>query len=226
MEVLSSHPRDIDRAASIVKTGGIIAFPTDTVYGLGCDPHNPRALGRLLSVKGRGRREKPFPILVSSPKLAEQIAAIDSQGKALVSRFWPGPLTLVLKPRVRFPNSLTMRRKMIAVRCPGNEVALRLIRKCGGLLTGTSANITGRPPCTSAEMVCRRLGDEVDAVVDGGRSPRRVGSTIVRVDSGVKILRRGAIREAQIRRTLLRSAAFHERTSKTGDRLAKLFFRH
>lgn len=226
MEVLSSHPRDIDRAARIVKTGGIIAFPTDTVYGLGCDPHNPRALRRLLSVKGRGRREKPFPILVSSPKLAEQIAAIDSQGKALVSRFWPGPLTLVLKPKVRFPNSLTMRRKMIAVRCPGNEIALRLVRKCGGLLTGTSANITGRPPCTSAEMVRRRLGDKVDAVVDGGRSPRRAGSTIVRVDSGVKLLRRGPIREAQIRRTLLRSAAFHERTSKTGNRLAKLFFRH
>jgi L-threonylcarbamoyladenylate synthase len=227
LEVLSSRPRDINKAASIVKTGGIIAFPTDTVYGLGCDPHSSRALTRLLSLKGGGRRDKPFPILVGSPKLAERIAALDSQAKALASRFWPGPLTVVVKPRVRFPHSLTMGRKTIAIRCPRNEVTLQLIRECGGFLTGTSANITGRPPCTSARMVCLHLSGRLDAVVDGGRSPRRIGSTVVRVDSrGAKILRRGPIGDAQIRRTLLCSGAFQKKTLKASNRLAKPFFKH
>ncbi len=178
-----------------------MAFPTDTVYGLGCDPHNPKALSRLLSVKGR--REKPLPILVASQKLADQIAVMDSRARTLASRFWPGPLTIVLKPRVRFSRSLTMGRKTIAVRCPGNQAALRLIRECGGLLTGTSANTTGHPPCRSARMVDRCLGDRLDAVVDGGRSTRRLSSTVVRVHSrGVTILRKGHIRDRQVRRTL------------------------
>ena len=215
MEILSSRTRDIDRAATIVRAGGVIAFPTDTVYGLGCDPRDPHALGSLLSVKGRVRAGKPFPILVASSKLAEQIAVMDGRAKALAARFWPGPLTIVLRPRIRFPRSLTMRRKTIAVRCPGNRVALQLIRKCGGFLTGTSANTTGRPPCTSVEAVRRTLGDRIDAVVDGGRSPRRAGSTIVRVHSrGVTILRKGPVRYTQIRRAIQDAPTRSKRTRK------------
>jgi len=187
----------------MVRAGGLIAFPTDTVYGLGCDPRDPHALGRLLSVKGKVRGKKPFPILVASSKLAERIALMDDRAKALAARFWPGPLTIVLRPRIRFPRSLTLSRKTIAVRCPGNRVALQLIRKCGGFLTGTSANIAGRSPCTSVQAVRRTLGDRIDAVVDGGRSPRRAGSTIVRVHSrGVTILRKGPVRDIQVRRAL------------------------
>ncbi|WP_455363227.1 L-threonylcarbamoyladenylate synthase [[Eubacterium] cellulosolvens] len=201
LEVLSTRPGDIERAARIVRAGGTVAFPTDTVYGLGCDPRNSRALSRVLSVKGT--REKPLPILVASEKLADQIAIMDSRARALASRFWPGPLTIVLRPRVHFPRSLTMGRKTIAVRCPGNRTALRLIRKCGGFLTGTSANIAGHRPCTSARMVDHYLGDRVDAVVDGGRSPRRSSSTVVRVHPrGVTMLRKGPIRDGQVRRTL------------------------
>ena len=201
MEVLSPRPRDIERAARIVRAGGIVAFPTDTVYGLGCDPHNPKALSKVLSVKRR--REKPLPILVASQELADQIAIMDSRARALASRFWPGPLTIVLKPKVHFPRSLTTGRKTIAVRCPGNRIALRLIRKCGGFLTGTSANLSGHPPCTNARMVDRYLGDRVDAVIDGGRSPRQMASTVVRVHSlGVAILRKGPIRDRQVKRAL------------------------
>lgn len=201
MEVLTTSSNDIRRAAAIVKGGGVIAFPTDTVYGLGCDPHNPGALGKLVFMKGK--RKKPFPILVSSPKLAQQIAEMDSRARALASRFWPGPLTIVARSRVRFPELLTKRKKTIAVRCPGSPLALKLIRKCGGLLTGTSANITGGPPCTNAEMVRRLFGETIDAVVDGGHSPRRETSTIVRMHSrGVTILRKGPIRDVQIKRVL------------------------
>jgi len=210
LEVLSARPRDIERAARIVRAGGIVAFPTDTVYGLGCDPQNSKAVNKVLSVKGR--REKPLPILVASQELADQIAVMDSRARALASRFWPGPLTIVLRPRVHFPCSLTMGRKTIAVRCPGNRIALRLIRKCGGFLTGTSANLTGHPPCTSAGMVDRFLGDKVDVVVDGGRSPRRLASTVVRVHSrGVTILRKGPIRAEQVERTLRAVASSRDR---------------
>jgi L-threonylcarbamoyladenylate synthase len=201
LQILSTGPRGIEKAASIVMKGGIVAYPTDTVYGLGCDPTNSRAVKRVMAVKGK--RRKPFPILVASQAVADRIAVMDPRAKLLASKFWPGPLTLVLKPRVRFPNSLTLGRKTIAVRCPDDQVALRLIERCGGLLTGTSANLTGHPPCTSARMVLRSFGDRIDAAVDGGRSPRRVGSTIVRIDrQRVTIVRQGPIRNGQVKRAL------------------------
>ena len=201
LQILSADSKGIRNAAKIVTDGGIVAYPTDTVYGLGCDPCNSRAVKRAMAVKGK--RKKPFPILVASPAVAGRIAIMDRRAKALASRFWPGPLTLVLRSRVRFPNSLTLGQATIAVRCPNGQVALGLVKRCGGLLTGTSANLTGRPPCTSARMVTRILGDRIDAVVDGGRSPRRIGSTIVRIDpERVVILRKGPVREEQVTQTL------------------------
>ena len=201
LQIFSTDPRDIENAASIVIKGGIVAYPTDTVYGLGCDPMNSRAVRRVMAVKGK--RKKPLPILVNSLAVADRIAVMGRPARALSSRFWPGPLTLVLKPRVRFPNSLTLGQKTVAVRCPNDRAALRLIERCGGMLTGTSANVTGCPPCTSAKMVLRCLGDRIDAVVDGGRSPRRVGSTIVRIDRRrVMIVRKGPIRDGQVKRAL------------------------
>jgi L-threonylcarbamoyladenylate synthase len=201
LQIFSTDPEDIKNAASIVIKGGIVAYPTDTVYGLGCDPMNSRAVRRVMAVKGK--RKKPLPILVTSPAAADRIAVMDRRAKVLSSRFWPGPLTLVLKPRVRFPSSLTLGRKRVAVRCPNDRAALRLIEKCGGMLTGTSANIAGCPPCTSARMVLRCLGDRIDAVVDGGRSPRRVASTIVRIDhQHVMIVRKGPISAGQVKRAL------------------------
>jgi L-threonylcarbamoyladenylate synthase len=210
LQILSARSRDIAKAAALVKKGGILAYPTDTVYGLGCDPHNPQALKKAMAIKGR--RKKPFPILVASPGLADGIAVMDPQAKALASEFWPGPLTLVLRPRIRFPNQLTLGQRTIAVRCPKSPIALKLIRKCGGFLTGTSANLTGQPPCTSAQMVRRSLADLVDAVLDGGPSPRRTGSTIVRIDSrGVIILRKGPIRSEQVKRALSRASPLCKR---------------
>lgn len=200
MEILTTSRKSIATAAAIVKDGGIIAFPTDTVYGLGCDPRNSQALDRLRSVKGK--RRKPFPILVSSLRAAEQIVVMDARARALASEFWPGPFTMVAKSRARLPHLLTMRRKTIAVRCPGNRKTLELIRKCGGLLIGTSANLTGRPACTNAQAVRRCLDGMIDAVVDGGRSRLRTGSTIVRTYPRVAMVRKGPVGEAQINQVL------------------------
>ena len=207
---MSTDPKDIEKAASIVIKGGVVAYPTDTVYGLGCDPMNSRAVRRTMAVKGE--RKKPLPILVASQAVAEKIVVMNRRARALSSRFWPGPLTLVLKPRVRFPSSLTLGQRTIAVRCPDDKTALRLIKRCGGMLTGTSANRTGDPPCTSARMVSRVLGDRIDAVVDGGRSPRRTGSTIVRIDPRrVVIVRKGPIREEQVRQALSGTIELHDK---------------
>ena len=178
-----------------------MAFPTDTVYGLGCDPRKPDAVKKLLSVKGR--REKPFPILVSSLRMATRIATMNATARVLASRFWPGSLTLVLKSRGDSSLWLGVPRRTIAIRCPKNDVTLKLIRKCGGLLIGTSANRTGERPCTSARMIRRKL-DEVDAIIDGGPASARIPSTVVRVHSrGVTVLRKGRISESQIKRALL-----------------------
>jgi len=210
LQIFSTRPRDIENAARTVREGGVVAYPTDTVYGLGCDPRNWRALKRAMAVKGK--RTKPFPILVASTAMADRIAVMDRRAKALASKFWPGPLTLVLKPRLRFPKLLTLGRKTIAVRYPRHKIALRLIERCGGLLIGTSANLTGHPPCTSAKMVCRCLGDRIDAVVDGGPSPRRVGSTIVRIDHrGAVILRKGPIPSERVKRTLSSTGTLRKR---------------
>jgi len=184
-----------------VRHGGVLAFPTDTVYGLGCDPRKPGAVKKLLSVKGE--REKPFPILVSSLRMATRIATMNATARVLATRFWPGPLTLVLKSGNDFSLSLGVQRRTIAIRCPRNDVTLKLIRGCGGLLIGTSANRTGEPPCTSARMIRRKL-DEVDAIIDGGPAPKRLPSTVARVHPrGVTVLRRGQIKESQIKQALL-----------------------
>lgn len=187
----------------IVRKGGLLAFPTDTVYGLGCDPRNAGAVKRLLSVKTA--RKKPFPILVTSERMASRIVTVNAMASILISSFWPGPLTLVLKLKSDSGLSPVAPGKTVAVRCPNNAVALSLIQKCGGLLIGTSANRSGEPPCTSARMVCEMLG-EIDAVIDGGKAKSHVVSTVVEIGpSMVKILRKGPIRESQIRRVLLKT---------------------
>jgi len=164
---------------------------------------------------------------VTSPAVADRIAVMTSPARTLSSRFWPGPLTLVLKPRVRFPSSLTLGRRTIAVRCPKDQTALRLIRRCGGMLTGTSANITGRTPCTSARMVSRCLGEKIDAVVDGGRSPRRVGSTIVLVNRRrVMMLRKGPILSGQVKRALSGTTEPRERRQPRAVFRRQTLFQH
>ncbi len=224
-EILNTSFRDIRRAAAIVRGGGVIAFPTDTVYGLGCDPRNPRALGRILSIKGK--RSKPFPLLVCSTRRANSIAVMDEPARILASRFWPGALTMVLKPRVRFPALLTMGRKTVAVRCPKNKATLQIIKRCGGLLLGTSANLTGELACRNARMVRRFLGNRIDALVDGGSSPRRTGSTIVCVyKRRVRILRKGPVSTKEIQRTLLRPVCGQRGKSRQQSRSGKRFFKH
>jgi L-threonylcarbamoyladenylate synthase len=179
------------RAAKIVREGGLVVYPTDTVYGLGCDPFNAAAVQRLFEAKARSA--KPVSVLCSSRAKAQELVTMSPTARKLVSEHWPGALTLVAPTRRRLPAQLTHGGTTLGVRVPDHEGCLQLIRACGGWLTGTSANISGTGSARSASGVLKQLGASVDLILDGGELEGRE-STVVRViGTEVAILRTGPI---------------------------------
>ena len=198
--IVRTRVEDIKEAAKLVLEGGLVAYPTDTVYGLGCNPFDADAIDRL--VKAKERVKGSLPILVSSLQDAERLGEISGSAWRLVNRFWPGPLTLVVRPRMNFPSYVTGDKLLVGLRIPNHDTARRLIDECGGALIGTSANISGRPSLRTAEEVVRELGDRVDLVVDGGPAPLGRESTVVRVlGDESTVLREGAISRDDILKT-------------------------
>ncbi|NIM44459.1 MAG: threonylcarbamoyl-AMP synthase [Nitrososphaeria archaeon] len=180
---------DIEKASKIVSQGGLIVYPTDTVYGLGCDPFNIEAVERVFRVKRRGK--KPLPVLATSRRRLEEICCFNEKAVKLGDRFWPGKLTLVLEAKVEIPCAL--KGVTVAVRVPGNHDTLKLIEACGGFLVGTSANLSGGHLPRSVSEARIQLGDSIDLYLDGGPT---VGmpSTVVDLSSGrVEVLRVGAL---------------------------------
>jgi L-threonylcarbamoyladenylate synthase len=196
--------QQIEMAAQIVKTGGVVAFPTDTVYGLGANPFIDKAVDRIYQVKGRDR-QLPLPILLADEvQIAEVVATVSDVARLLMKRFWPGGLTLVLSKAASFPDNITAGGDSVAIRMPGHEVTLALIRKAGVPIVGTSANLSNQPSALTAEEVKDQLGSAVDLVVDGGRCPGGVESTVVDLTGTVPIiLRQGAVPEEKIKQVYL-----------------------
>jgi len=181
-------------AAKLVAEGGIVSYPTDTVYGLGCDPFSEPALERVM--KAKGDRKRPMPVLVKTLQDGLRIADFTEKAAKLAKRFWPGPLTMVLRAKTTLPKVLVPS-GTIGVRSPKHVTCLNLIGLCSGYLVGTSANQTGKAPATTAEEVVTGLGDKIDLVIDGGRAPLGVASTVVNLSGNFTILREGPIsREA------------------------------
>jgi L-threonylcarbamoyladenylate synthase len=186
---------EVEAAAMIVKGGGIVAVPTDTVYGLACDPSSSEAVERLFEVKGR--EAKPVPVLCADAGAAERLVVFGSIASALARKHWPGALTIVAPMkegalRVVAP-SLHQDTGWLGVRVPGNRFATSLARNAGGYVTGTSANISGRPSCRSAQEVADAVGERIDAVVDGGYLGGRESTVVKVVGETVEVLRRGSI---------------------------------
>ncbi len=183
-------------AARAVRDGGLIIFPTDTVYGMGCSPFEPAAVDGIFRAKRRAR-SKPLPILGHSKAALDEIAELGGINATLGSRFWPGPLTIVVRirdPRLRL---LPGTDETIAVRVPGNDCALSILAACG-LLVGTSANISGQAPFTDPAGRPGQFPD-VSVFVDGGRTGGAAESTIVKVQGGqVVVLREGAISREEV----------------------------
>jgi L-threonylcarbamoyladenylate synthase len=193
----------LSRAAETVTRGGIIAFRTDTFYGLGADPFNRRALQRIKQLKGR-EATKPILVVISDIDqikrfIAERSGAFD----LLAERFWPGALTLIGKAAPLVPEEVTADTGTIGIRLPGDDKVRALVRSCGGALTATSANPSGAEPARTAEEVASYFGPSVDLIVDGGEAQAELPSTVV--DAGgpdPKLIREGAIPWSEIQNAL------------------------
>ena len=184
----------LDEAVAALKRGGMVAFPTETFYGLGVDALNAEAVGRLFALKGRPEA-KPVLVLVDSVAMAEGLATEISPGaRALMARHWPGALTVVLRAAPQVPSQLTGGTGTIGMRLPGHAVALALIRAAGLAVTAPSANPSGQAPPTTAAGVRSYFGDRLDLIVDGGPTAGGVASTVA--DCTVwppRVLRQGPI---------------------------------
>jgi len=181
----------IAKAAEVVQKGGLIVYPTDTVYGLGCDPFDKRALARLFEAKGRS--SKPVSVLCSSRAKAEALVEFSPAARKLAKSNWPGALTIVAPLKRRVPVMLTQGTGSLGVRVPAHPGSLRLISTCGGWLTGTSANVSGKPSARTALGAARQLGRSVDLVLDGGRLTGTESTVVEVAGTKVTILRTGPI---------------------------------
>jgi L-threonylcarbamoyladenylate synthase len=166
------------RAAAVLRAGGLVAFPTESFYGLGAAALDDAALGRVFEVKGRPDG-KPLLVLVDSLAMVEGlVSAIPDGVRELMARHWPGPLTLVLRAAPHVPERLTAGTRTIGVRMPGHPLALGLVRAAGLPVTAPSANPSGAEPPTTADAVRRYFGDAVDVILDGGATRGGAASTV------------------------------------------------
>jgi len=190
---MNSLQEQVENGIKILKQGGIVVFPTDTVYALGADAFKPKAVERIYKVKERPRN-LAFPLLIADMSQLTAVAEpISGIARFLARHFWPGGLTLVLPKADSLPAYLA-RESSIAVRIPEHPVCLALIRRLGNPIIGTSANISGKPVTLTADEAKQQLRDKVDLIVDGGRCPGGSESTIVDVTSEVPVvLRQGII---------------------------------
>ncbi len=197
---LDCSNENTDVAAHGVRNGKVVVYPTDTVYGIGCDPCNDFAVDVIFKIKGR-MDGKPLPILCSSLKHAGRIAKLDEKGMKLAEHFWPGALTLIAELLdQRISRKVTTGTCKVGVRVPNHSCASQLIEKCGGVLVGTSANRSGHPTCRSVEDVIKTLSG-FDILIDGGKTPHGVESTVVDIsDENIVLIREGYISRERIER--------------------------
>jgi L-threonylcarbamoyladenylate synthase len=189
------EPTLINYAAARIRSGHVVGMPTDTFYGLAVDPLNLRAVDRVYDIKSRSRH-KPLSLLIENVAQAEDLVnGLSDDFYALAEKFWPGPLTIIVKASSRLPLKVTANTGNVAIRVPDSPIALALVRAAGTPITATSANLSGASECTTAEDVRFQLGDRIPLIVDGGTTPRTVASTIIDLSDGVKwrMIREGAV---------------------------------
>jgi tRNA threonylcarbamoyl adenosine modification protein (Sua5/YciO/YrdC/YwlC family) len=186
--------------AEKLRAGEVLGMPTDTFYGLAADPFNLHAVDRIYEIKTRSRH-KPLSLLIESVDQAAELAwPVPEIFYLLARRFWPGPLTIIVKADPKLPLKVTANTGNVALRVPNAEVPLAIIRSSGLPITATSANLHGESECSSAMEVRDQLGDCLKIIVDGGQAPGVMPTTIIDLtsDDGWRLLRHGAIPEEQI----------------------------
>jgi L-threonylcarbamoyladenylate synthase len=192
----------VAHAAQLLRAGELVCYPTDTVYGIGAVATNDEAIRRLYAVKGRSPG-KPLPLLVANSLEAMEIADIPPIANQLITRFWPGALTIVFNKLPTFHSAALAKQQTVALRVPDHDLVIDLIRAVRQPITGTSANRAGARAPVSAAEVGFGLGEMVALVIDGGRTPGGVESTVVDVSQGApRIVRHGAVSRADIEECL------------------------
>lgn len=199
MNLVKANRESILKAAAIIKAGGLVAFPTETVYGLGADALNPIAVAKIFEAKKRPNFN-PLIIHIAKKEWLQSFTEFnDSRIEKLIEKFWPGPLTLVLPKKEIVPNIVTSGNPTVAIRMPNHEVALKLIEESDTPIAAPSANKFGHLSPTTAKHVHKYLGDKVDLILDGGKSSVGVESTILQFQDGnFFILRYGGITKEEL----------------------------
>jgi len=195
--------KDIEQAVTILKAGGLVAFPTETVYGLGADASNPDAVAKIFAVKGRPAGHPLIVHLADAVQIANWAREVPEAARSLARRFWPGPLTVILKRAPQVSNAVTGGQDTVALRVPSHPVALQLLARFGGGIAAPSANRHGRVSATTAEHVRHEFGSAIDCVLDGGETDVGIESTIVDLSGAAPtLLRPGWIGAAELEQAL------------------------
>ena len=194
--------KELDKAFAALDNGGVGVFPTDTLYGLGADVFSLPALQRIFAIKGRPA-ELALPVLVAGLDQVESVALpMSNHAQELAERFWPGPLTLVMRRSPELPDLVTGGADTVAVRMPAHRIPLALARRLGRPITGTSANLSGQPDLLDLDSIENQLGNLVDYIIRSGPPPEGTGSTVVDITRNEpRLLREGAISLEEIMET-------------------------
>lgn len=190
----------LEYSTRLIHAGKVVAFPTDTFYGLGADPFNLSAVSQIFRIKRRSY-DRPLPLLVASLDQALDLT-IDPPRLffTLAEKFWPGPLTIIVPASRQIPLKVTGNTGRVALRWPNAPLAVALVTAAGRPLTGTSANLTEHPACSTADEVEAQIGDTLPLILDGGETPGEMASTIVEVNGDkARILRPGPVAESDIK---------------------------
>lgn len=193
---VNCNDEGIRKSVEIIENGGVIIFPTDTVYGIGCNPYDANAVKKIYEIKSR-EKIKSLPVLASSIQIVKQISIIDEFTEKIIKKYWPGPLTLILKLKDKnLKESLNLEDK-IAVRIPNSVCTLKLLNKCN-LLVGTSANVSGDSSFTDPQE-CMKNVKNYDIFVDGGTITSKGESTIIEIENEkIHVIREGALKKEDI----------------------------
>lgn len=193
----------IEQAANVLKQGGVIGYPTETVYGIGCNVFNTKAVDRIYTLKNRDRSKAMIIIAGDIVQISDLVDSIPESAEKLIENFWPGPLTIIFKASSRVKEFVYGKSKTVAVRIPESKICLELIKETGFPLVSTSANLSDQPTATTAQQVIDAFGEELDLVIDGGHTPEKIPSTLVDITrKPARIVRRGAISTLEINTVL------------------------
>lgn len=200
MLCLAPDAEGLHKAAGVLRAGGLVAFPTETFYGLAADPSNNEALARLYAAKQRPLQKAVLLLVRDREQLANLVSKIPAVYEPLIERFWPGPLTLIFPARPHLPALLTAASGTVGIRMSSHPLAGKLLAAVGGPVTATSANLSDQPALSTAVRVQRQLAGRIDAVLDGGATAGIGSSTIVGLAAGkLTVVRQGVVPFAEIR---------------------------